>query len=84
MFLNAKVKANEVPNAIEISRAALVDNEQVYVVEDSLLMLKPISVEHFNQATAVVTGLRNGQEVLTKVPPAAFEGMKVTVYKEKR
>ncbi len=84
MFLNAKVKANEVANAIEISRAALVDNEQVYVVEDSLLMLKPISIEHFNQTTAVVTGLSNGQQVLTKVPPAAFEGMKVTVYKEKR
>ena len=84
MFLNAEVKANEVTNAIEISRAALVDNSQVYTVKDSILVLKPVSIEHFNQSTAVVTGLENGQEVLTKVPPAAFEGMKVTVYKEKR
>ena len=42
MFLQAKVKANEVLNAFEISRASLIDNQQVYVVEDSMLVLKSI------------------------------------------
>ena len=37
MFLQAKVKANEVSNAFEISRASLIDNQQVYVVEDRIL-----------------------------------------------
>ena len=37
VFLKAKVKANEVSNAFEISRASLIDNQQVYVVEDRIL-----------------------------------------------
>lgn len=81
MFLKANVKANEILNAFEISRASLIDNKQVYVVEDSLLVLKPIKTEYFNQTTAIISGLNNGEQILTKVPPAAFEGMKVIVYK---
>ncbi|MFT7085367.1 MAG: multidrug efflux pump subunit AcrA (membrane-fusion protein) [Vicingaceae bacterium] len=81
MFLQAKVKANEIPNAFEISRASLIDNKQVFVVEKGVLILKEVSTEYFNQSTAVITGLMDGDVVLTKVPPAAFEGMKVTVYK---
>ena len=81
MFLQAKVKANEIPNAFEISRASLIDNKQVFVLEKGVLMLKEVSTEYFNQSTALITGLKNGDVVLTKVPPTAFEGMKVTVYK---
>ena len=79
----AKVKAKEIVDAFEISRASLVDNNQVYIVEDSMLVLKSITTEYFSQTTAVITGLTNGQQVLTKVPPAAFDGMKVIVYKGK-
>ncbi|MFT6167634.1 MAG: multidrug efflux pump subunit AcrA (membrane-fusion protein) [Vicingaceae bacterium] len=81
MFLQAKVKANEIPNAFEISRASLIDNKQVFVVEKGVLILKEVSTEYFNQSTAVIKGLMDGDVVLTKVPPTAFEGMKVTVYK---
>jgi len=84
MFLQAKVKANEVLNAFEISRASLIDNQQVYVVKDSMLVLKSIKTAYFNQTTAIISGLKDGEVVLTKVPPAAFEGMKVIVYKGKQ
>ena len=84
MFLQAKVKANEVSNAFEISRASLIDNQQVYVVEDSMLVLRSIQTAYFNQTTAIISGLKDGEVVLTKVPPAAFEGMKVIVYKGKQ
>ena len=82
MFLKAKVKANEIPNAFELSRSALVENDQVYVVEDDLLVLKEIRNRHFNQSTVIISGLKDGAEVVTKVPPSAFPGMKVSVYKE--
>mgnify|MGYP003688026523 CR=1 FL=1 len=82
MFLQAKVKANEVTNAFEISRSALLDGNQVYVVENGKLVIKNISNEHQTQKTVVVTGLKDGEEVLTKIPPSAFPGMKVSVYKE--
>jgi len=83
MFLQAKVKANDVPNAFEISRASLIDNQHVYAVENSMLVLRPVQTAYFNQSTAIVSGLKEGEVVLTKVPPAAFEGMKVIVYKGK-
>ena len=37
---------------------------------------------HKGERTAVIKGLDNGEIVLTKLPPAAFEGMKVNVYTE--
>lgn len=82
MFLQAKVKANEIPNAFSLSRSALVDGNQLYIVENETLKLKTIKVEYFNQNTVIVKGLENGQMVLSKVPPSAFEGMKVSIYKE--
>ena len=82
MFLQAKVKANEVSNSFEISRAALLDGDRVYVVEEDKLVLKKIKNEHQTQRTVVVSGLKDGEVILTKIPPSAFAGMKVSVYKE--
>ena len=82
MFLEAKVKANKIPNAFEMSRSALVDRNKVFVVEDSFLVLKPIINEYYNKNTVVISGLKEGAQVVTKVPPSAFEGLKVSIYKE--
>lgn len=82
MFLQAKVKANVIPNAFEISRASLLEGNQIYVVKNNQLILKTIINEYFNQNTVIISGLKDGVQILTKVPPSAFEGMKVSVYKE--
>ena len=84
MYLQAKVEANKIPNAYEMSRSALVDNNQVYIVEGDSLALREVSNEYFSQNTVVLSGIENGTKVLTKVPPSAFEGMKVSIYKEKK
>lgn len=81
LFLQARVKANEIANAFEISRASLVDGNKVFVVEKDSLVLKQIKNEYFNQNKVIISGLKNGDQVLTQVPPSAFEGMKVSVYK---
>ena len=82
MFLKAKVKAKDIANAYTLSRSALIDGNQVYVVESDVLVLKAIKTEYFNQNTVIISGLNNGEMVLSKVPPSAFEGMKVSIYKE--
>ncbi len=82
MFLKAKVKAQRIPNSFEIKRSALIDNQEVYVVQADTLAIQPIELKHLSQNTAIVSGLKNGEEVLTKVPPSAFPGMKVAIYKQ--
>jgi multidrug efflux pump subunit AcrA (membrane-fusion protein) len=82
MFLEAKVKAREVPNAIELSRSALLGDDKVFVVEEGKLVLRNVQTKHKGQHTVIITGLNNGDEVLTKIPPSAFEGMKVSIYQE--
>ena len=82
MFLQAKVQAKRIPNSFQLSRSALVDNNKVYVVKEGKLVLRNIENQFYNQDQAVITGLNNGEVVLTKVPPTAFEGMNVTIYQE--
>ena len=79
MYLTAKVKANKVKNAYEVNRSLLVNENQLYVVKDSTLKLKEVKVEFQNKNTTVVSGLENGTQILTTVPPSAFDGMKIKV-----
>lgn len=83
MFMQAEVEANTINNAFEINRSSLFENNKVYVVKDNILVLKKIKKEHVGEHTAVISGLENGEEVLTKIPPSAFPGMKVSIYKKK-
>lgn len=82
LFMRATVEANKIPNAFEISRSALVNDNQVYVVHADTLVLKEIKSVYFGQNTVVLTGLKDGEEVLNKVPPSAFPGMSVSIYKD--
>jgi multidrug efflux pump subunit AcrA (membrane-fusion protein) len=83
MFLQAKVEAKKIANSFQLSRSALVDNNQVFIVRDGKLELRNIENRFYNQDQAVISGLSDGDIVLTKVPPAAFEGMEVNVYEGK-
>jgi len=83
MFLQATIKANDFSNAFQVSRSALVENNKVFVVKDGKLVLKEINNRFYNQNQAVISGLKDGELVLSKVPPAAFEGMDVVVYEGK-
>jgi len=84
MYLTATVEAGKIPNAFEFSRSALVGNDQVYVVKADTLIAQTIQQKFIGQSTVVVSGLQNGDQLLTKVPPSAFEGMNVSIYKENK
>jgi membrane fusion protein, multidrug efflux system len=81
-FMSISVEAKTIPNAYEIDRSAIRDLMYVFVVENGALKRVDINILHTSDKTAVIDGLQTGQTVLTKLPPAAFEGMKVTVYGE--
>lgn len=80
MFMHARIYADDVENAIEVSRSVLFDEDKVYVVENDLLVEKQVVIENQADNTAIVTGLKDGDQLLTKVPPGSFAGMKVSVY----
>lgn len=82
MFLEANIDATELENSFEIQRSVLFDEDQVYVAKDSILIQKTVQPIHFNEKTVIVRGLEDKAEVLSKMPPAAYPGMKISIYSE--
>lgn len=77
MYLEADISAKAEQNTYEINRKLLVDNNKLFVVKDSVLQLVTVEPIYFKESTAVIRGLANGTEVLTKTIPGAYEGMRV-------
>ncbi|MDO1501365.1 HlyD family efflux transporter periplasmic adaptor subunit [Winogradskyella maritima] len=83
MFLEAKLNAKEERNAIEVGRGLLLDNNQIYVVRDSLLDIIDVKPVHFSDTKAVIKGVPNGTIILAKPIPGAYAGMKVKAFQNK-
>jgi RND family efflux transporter MFP subunit len=82
MYLKAYLKSKVFENVVEIPRNLLVNQQQIYTVKDSVLHLKDIQLIHQNENTLIVSGLLDAETILIKPMPKAFEGMKVSIYKE--
>lgn len=77
MYLEAELKAKDEENTYEISRKLLVDNNKLFVLNDSTLGITEVTPVFFKENTVVVKGLKNGTEILSKAIPGAYVGMKV-------
>lgn len=78
MYLEVKINSDQIDNAMEIPRRALLDNGMVYIVRDSLLFsFKPEIVKH-NKGSIIVRGLTNDELVVVEPIPGAVDSMKVT------
>jgi len=77
MYLEAKIVARAETGAIEIPRNLLVNERELFVVEDEKLVLKTINPVHFTDNTAVIKGLEDGTLMLTRTIPGAYSGMLV-------
>jgi multidrug efflux pump subunit AcrA (membrane-fusion protein) len=83
MFLEASIDATEIEQAFEIDRSVLFKTNQVYIAKDSLLVQKQVNVKYLNERTAVIQGLTDGDRVLSKMPPSAYPGMRISIYTDK-
>jgi hypothetical protein len=79
MYLEAWMNGQEKTNAYEVPRNLLVDDHQLYTVEDGALKLVPVEPVHFNQNTVIVKGLENGAQLISKAVPGAYAGMMVVL-----
>ncbi len=77
MYLEAQLNAEKVEDAIEIDRNLLLDNEEVYVVRDSLLDVISVKPVHFSDEKVVLKSVPNGTIILRKPVPGAYAGMHV-------
>ncbi len=81
MYLEANLNAEKVENAIEIDRNLLLDGEEIYVVNDSLLDVIAVKPAHFSSDKVVLKDVPNGTIILRKPVPGAYAGMHVRAAK---
>lgn len=82
MYLEASLLAIEEPTAIEISRKLLVNNNQVFVVQDDKLSLVEVKLVYINDKNMVIKGLQDGTTILQRPVMGAYEGMAVKIIQD--
>ena len=82
MYLEANLDAKEEQNAIEVDRNLLLDNEQIFIVRDSLLDVIDAKPVYFSDTKVVLKGIPNGTIILKKPVPGAYAGMLVKPFQD--
>jgi membrane fusion protein (multidrug efflux system) len=82
MYLRGSLRARDIDNATSIPRNLLVNQNAVYVVEDSILTLHEVQLVKITNEEAIIRGLDDNTPILASPIPGAFEGMKVTINKK--
>ena len=82
MYLQAELEAREEKNAFEVSRKLLVNDDNIFIVKDSLLDMVRVNPVYFKDNTVVLKGLEDGTKILARPLPGAYAGMKVNVIDE--
>lgn len=79
MFLEARLDAREEENAFKLQRKLLVNESQIYIVENSKLNLLDIQLVYITAREVVVKGIPDGTIILREVLPGAFAGQPVII-----
>ncbi len=77
MYLEGKIYTGSVPNAYEVLRKYVEENDKVWIIKNDKLKKHPIEVVHTSQDKAIVKGLPDGTQILDESIPTAYVGMPV-------
>lgn len=83
MYLEASLNANEETNAVEVDRNLLLENNQIFIVRDSVLDLIDVNPVYFSDKKVVLKDIPDGTIILSKPVIGAYTGMLVKKYEEK-
>jgi len=83
MYLEANLDAKEEPDAIEIDRNLLLENDQIFVVRDSILDLIDVRPVYFSEKRVVLKEVPDGTVIMAKPLLGAYTGMAVKIYQDK-
>ena len=77
MYLEANINAKKEMDAIEINRGLLLDDNQVFVVKDSILDIINVEPVYFSDKKVVLKEVPEGTLILSRPLPGAYVGMSV-------
>jgi membrane fusion protein (multidrug efflux system) len=77
MYMDAKAEGKAISGAVAVAKDLLVENNKLFTVENSILVLKPVRVVAERGDIAIVRGLANGTKILGEVWAEAREGMEI-------
>lgn len=83
MYLEANLDAKEESDAIEIDRSLLLENNQIFVVRDSILDLIDVKPVYFSEKRVVLKEVPDGTVIMSKPLLGAYTGMAVKIYEDK-
>lgn len=83
MYLEANLNAKNEPDAIEIDRGLLRENDQIFIVRDTILDLIDVKPVHFSERTVVLKEVPDGTVIMSKPLLGAYTGMAVKVFEDK-
>ena len=76
MYLQAELQGKNITDAVAIKRNQLREG-QVFIVQDTLLIARPVNIMHEDGDNLIVRGLENGDMLVKQLPSGAHEGMLV-------
>ena len=82
IYLEANINGETVEDAIEIDRNLLLEDQNIFVVKDSILGVIPVKPVYFSETKMVIHGVPNGEVILKKPIPGAYAGMLVKPFKD--
>ena len=77
MYLEAQLEATDEPNAIKIDRKLLVNNSEIFILNENVLEIIKVIPVYFSPNDVVIKGVPDGTIILSKPLAGAFVGMLV-------
>ena len=84
MYLEADLVAKSEENAFEISRKLLIENKQLFVVNETILNLIDVNPVYFSADKVIIKGLKNGTSLVSKPVVGAYDGMLVKIFNDEK
>jgi multidrug efflux pump subunit AcrA (membrane-fusion protein) len=78
VYLEGYIPVEQYNNAIEIPIEALIDDAYVFAVEDSMAVLKSVSIAFKNNEIAILQGIESKTEVIISKHNQSLKGKKVS------
>lgn len=76
MFLEAQINAKNYENVVRIPNELLTRNNEVHVIQDSVVVLKPVEVVSNDGREVLVRGLSSGEMLIAEQPNGPIVGAK--------
>lgn len=82
MYLEANLNAKKEFDAIEVDRGLLLENDQIFIVRDSILDVVDVKPVYFTDKKVVLKEVPEGLTIVSKPVVGAYAGMLVKIFEE--